>query len=111
VSSYGKQSKWCPPELTAAAVPLRQTGDLLRELADDSRGIEKLAATSPSADVEQALAQFVERWELVLWSVGGSARSLATTLRWAAEDYRRTEDFLARELYESGDFAGRNVRR
>jgi hypothetical protein len=110
VSSYGKQSKWCPPALTAAAGPLRRSGDLLREMAEDSRGIEQLAATSPSTDVQQTLGEFVERWELVLWSVGGMAHSLATTLRWAAEDYARTEDFLARELYESGDFAGRNVR-
>jgi hypothetical protein len=110
VSSYGKQSKWCPPALTAAAGPLRQSGDLLRELAEDSGGVEKLAATSPSSEVQQALAAFVQRWELVLWSVGGTACSLATTLRWAAEDYARTEDYLARELYESGDFAGRNVR-
>jgi hypothetical protein len=110
VSGYGSQSRWCPPELTAAAIPLQQTGDLLRELAEDSAGIEKLAVSSPSAAVQQALAEFVERWELVVWSVGGTARSLARTLRWAAEDYRRTEDFLARELYESGDFAGRNVR-
>lgn len=103
-------STWCPPDITNAAVPLRATGTLLRELAEDARGIEHLAVTAPSVLVQQALTEFVERWELVLWSVGGQAQSLGQLLTWAAEDYRGTEEELARQLRESGDFAGRDVR-
>jgi hypothetical protein len=99
-------SQWCPPELTDAAVPLRRTGDLLRALSDDHRGLEHLADSSPSTAVRGAVVTFVERWELVLWSVGGRARSLADDLRRAAEDYRGSEADLQRRLLLEPDHEG-----
>ncbi|MCW2601523.1 MAG: hypothetical protein JWM02_3352 [Frankiales bacterium] len=91
-------SLWCPPELTAAAVPLRRVGELLRALSDDRRGLEHFTDSSPSAEVRRAFVEFVERWELVLWSVGGTARSLSDELRRAAEDYVGSEADLERRL-------------
>lgn len=87
-----------PPELTAAAGPLREVGRTLRALADDRTGMERFADGSPSAELRDALRAFVERWELLLWQVGGDADNLANLLRWAAEDYARLDDVLARSL-------------
>ena len=91
-------SEWCPPELTAAAGPLRSAAELLRALSDDSAGIERFADSSPDLEVRRALAEVVERWRLALWSLSGTAGSLATNLRWAAEDYVGSEADLARSL-------------
>jgi hypothetical protein len=91
-------SEWCPPELTAAAGPLRSAAELLRALSDDSAGLERFADSSPDPQVRRALAEFVERWQLALWSLAGTASSLATNLRWAAEDYVGSEADLARRL-------------
>ncbi|MGB8650196.1 MAG: hypothetical protein WCD35_06005 [Mycobacteriales bacterium] len=91
-------SSWCPPELTAAAAPLRSTAHLLRALAEDSRGLERLVDSSPRQAVREALAAFVERWELVLWSVSGDADSLGHLLQWAAQAYRGSEADLVRRL-------------
>ena len=87
-----------PLDLTVAAGPLRQAAEVLRGVADDQRGMERLADGSPSPLLRGALSGFVERWELLLWDVGGEAASLGDTLRRAAEDYRGTDEDLARRL-------------
>lgn len=91
-------SQWCPPELTAAARPLRASGQLLKELSDDSAGIERFAETSPSTAVRAAMAEFVERWRLVVWEIGGTANSLGHELDRAAADYVGSEADLSRRL-------------
>jgi hypothetical protein len=110
VSNHGNFSKWCPPELTAAAGPLEQVGDLLHELAGSHKGLERLGATSPSLDVQHALAEFVEHWELALWSFAGTASSLGGLLKQAAESYAMHEEHLAYELQQAWGLVDGSVR-
>jgi len=75
-----------PPELTAAAGPLQQAGQLLRGLAEDRPGLERLAAGSPNPAVRRALQAYIETVEL-----GGDANNLAHLLRLAAQEYTANE--------------------
>ena len=84
-------SQWCPPELTAAAAPLLATSQLLRSLSDDRAGLERFADSVPSQDVRAAFFAFVESWELVVWDTSNTAHSLGQNLKWAAQDYERSE--------------------
>ncbi len=99
MSSYpGLYWKWCPPELTAAARPLLRTEEVLRKVSDDKRGVERLGERGPSAEVHEALRSFMERWDLALWKVSGTAGSLGDELRRCAEEYIGTEGDLSRKL-------------
>jgi hypothetical protein len=80
-----------PPELTAAAGPLQQAGQLLRGLAEDRPGLERLAAGSPNPAVRRALQAYIETVELVVWELGGDANNLAHLLRLAAQEYTANE--------------------
>lgn len=91
-------SQWCPPELTAAAGPLLATGQLLQALSDDRRGLERFADSVASEDVRAAFFAFIERWELVVWDTSNTAHSLGQNLKWAAEDYERSEYALMLKL-------------
>ena len=93
-------SRWCPPELTAAAVPLRRTGQLLRALSEDHRDLERLTTSSPRQQVQAAFAEFVERWDLLVWVVGGTAADLGHALARAAQDYAEFDDHLAADLWD-----------
>lgn len=88
----------CPPELTAASGPLAVAGQSLRAVANDRPGIEHLADGSPSPAVAEAISSFIERWELVLWDLGGDALALADGLRNAASRYADADRRLAQEL-------------
>jgi hypothetical protein len=96
-------SRWCPPEITRAAGPLRETAGLLKALTGDRSRLAGLVASAPSAEVRDALDGFVGRWELSLWDLSGTAESLAQNLRWAAEDYLRHEADLVRRLAQVAD--------
>ena len=101
-------SQWCPPELTAASVPLHRTGQLLRALSQDARGLERLGDRGPDPKVRGTLAEFVEHWDLMLWKVSGTAHSLSDELRRAAEDYVGSEADIARKyLIAHPDHEGR----
>lgn len=91
-------SEWCPPELSAAAGPLLATGRLLGSLANDRRGLEHLADSIPNPDVQAVFAELVERWELAVWAASGTAHSLGQNLKWAAEDYERSEAGIAHRM-------------
>lgn len=97
-------SRWCPPEITRAAGPLRQTAELLATLTGRGSGVQDLVASAPSAEVRDALEAFLGRWELTLWGLSGTTRSLATNLLWAAEDYLRHEADLTRRLALVADY-------
>ena len=90
----------CPPSITAAAKPLRSAGELLRTLSDDSSAVTRLGEGSPSLDVQQALAEFVDRWRAVLWDTGGALRNLGHQLERAASDYIGSEAHLTQQLRE-----------
>ena len=91
-------SQWCPPEITAAAEPLRRTGKVLRSLSEDTKGLARFGDRGPSPAVQDALSSFLQAWELLLWKVSGEAGSLAFLLRMAAHDYVGSEADLARRL-------------
>lgn len=91
-------SRWCPPEITDAAVPLRVATEVLRQLRDDHKRVVALADSSPSVLVRASLQTFVGRWSQSSWALQDTTDSLAMNLRWAAESYRGTEADLARRL-------------
>lgn len=96
-------SRWCPPEITRAAGPLRQTAELLATLTGHGVGVQELAASAPSSEVRDALAGFLGRWGLALWDLSGTTQSLAQNLLWAAQDYLRHEVDLTDRLTLLGD--------
>jgi hypothetical protein len=93
-------SAWCPPEITAAAVPLADIGRLMRALSDDRTSVVELLRSSPLHETRDALEDFLRGWMLALYRVSGEANSLATNLRWAAEDYVANEGALVRGLVD-----------
>jgi hypothetical protein len=86
--------QWCPAELTAAAGPLRRTGTLLQAVADDHRGLERLAASEP--EVHAALKDLLERWEVALWGLGEESLRLGQALQNVAASYTALEEGLQR---------------
>jgi len=88
--------EFCPPALTDAAVPLAGTHTLLRAVADDARGIAAYCATSPSEGVRHALQRFLDAYSGTAYALSVTAGDLATNLRYAAQEYRGTEQ----ELYD-----------
>lgn len=80
-----------PPELTAAAAPLQQAGELLRSLANDRAGLERFCSGSPNPIVRRALRDYIDTVELGVWRLGGEAGNLAYLLRLAAQDYTANE--------------------
>lgn len=86
-----------PPDLTAAAGPLREAELLLKALADDRRGLEHLGEGSPGASFREALRKFIEAWEATLWTLSSRAGSLSDTLRRCAEEFAMVDESLARE--------------
>lgn len=108
MSDYlGPPQQWCPPELTAASRPLLRTKELLRKLSDDKHGVERLAERGPDPRVHAALEQFVEKWDLALWKLSGTAGSLGDELRRCAEDYVGSEADLSRRMQLArGDHEG-----
>ena len=88
--------EFCPPALTDAAVPLAGTRTLLRALPDDTRGLAGLVATSPSEVVHDALRRFLDAYGGTAYALSVTAGDLATCLRFAAQEYRGTEQ----ELYD-----------
>lgn len=86
--------QFCPPALTEAAVPLAATRRVLRALSDDAAGLRHLAEGSPTPAVREAFDAFLAAWSGRLFELAGDAGTLATNLRWAAEEYRSTEQAL-----------------
>ncbi len=101
-------SQWCPPEITDAAIPLTQVAQVLTTLTQERQRLARFADTSPDARVHAAFGRFVDRWDQASWGLAGEAKSLAFTLRMAAESYRGTEADLARRwLMDHPDHEGR----
>jgi hypothetical protein len=94
--SQGPYSAWCPPSITAAALPLEDIGRLMRGLSEDRSSVVHLLRSSPLHEVRDALDDFLHRWMLALHRVSGDAGSLGHGLRRAAEDYTAHEGALAR---------------
>ena len=76
-----------PAELQAAGGPLAQVGHALVALADSRGEVERLADGSPSRELRQALAAFVARWELTIWSLGDEAERLGAQVTHAGGWY------------------------
>lgn len=84
-----------PTELEAVGGPLSRVGELLRALAGDRRQLEQFGAGSPSAPLRQALAAFIERWELSVWHLGEDAVDLGAQVTLAGIWYRYDDHALA----------------
>jgi hypothetical protein len=85
-----------PPNLIAAAAPLREAADQLRVVVDHRRDVLSLVDGPASPVVAEALGAFVRAWELVAWSAADDAARLALVLEQAAQSYGRTDAVLVR---------------
>lgn len=85
-----------PPELTAAAAPLRRAAAALHQVADHRRGLVHLVEASPSPRLVEAFQAFLGRWELVVWSAAVDAGHLGTDVAGAAAAYVAHESALVR---------------
>ena len=108
MSSAPAPSQFCPPEITAAAGPLRAAGDLLQGLSREHRRVAAFGESAADPRVTEALADFVEAWDLSGYHLVATAHSLAHLLEIAGELYAHTEEGLARAwLAEHPDHEGR----
>ena len=76
-----------PPRLTEAAAPLRAAAEDVRRVADHRRELLDLLDGVASPVVREALAEALQRWELVAWAAAQDAATLAVLLEQAAAGY------------------------
>ena len=84
-----------PPQLAAAAGPLREAATVLDEVADQGRGLVNLLATVPSTELRDAVRECLRAYELATWELAEETGWLAQRLSQAAGHYARLETALA----------------
>lgn len=91
-----------PAELTATAEPLRDAGRALRGLGDARREVLGLVEGVPSAELREAVGQYVVAWSHVALDLGDQATELGRAVGYAAHWYADRERALARGFTVTG---------
>jgi len=83
-----------PPELTAAAAPLRRAAEALLDVADHRRRLVDLVEASPSPRLVAAFRAFLASWELTVWSAAEDAGRVGRDVAGAGASYVAHESAL-----------------
>jgi hypothetical protein len=94
----GNRLKVVPPQLTAAAAPLRAAAEVLDEVADGGRDLRGLVASAPSEELRDAVHDCLRAYELATWELAAQTRSLAYRLGAAAAYYGDLERAVAHRM-------------